>query len=124
MEGGVGFKLITEIRLSHPVVSSIIVTYSGIVMDTRLLHCEKTRSPIFVTLLGIVIDVKLLHFRNASSSILITLSGIVIDVRLLHTEKASSPIFITLSGNGKLFTRSILGHSDLREVRSSDTIAI
>ena len=57
---------------------------------------QKVLSPMLVTEFGIVIDVKLLQSSKAELPILVTEFGIVIDVKLLQSSKAEFPTIVTL----------------------------
>ena len=49
---------------------------------------------IYLTFSGIVIDVKLVQFLNAASPILVMLSESVTDVKFIHLQNADSPILV------------------------------
>ena len=67
-------------------------------IEVRLLHPLKARSPMLVTPSGRVIEVRLLQSSKALSPMLVTLSGILIEVRLLQPMKAPEPMLVTPSG--------------------------
>ena len=76
----------------------ILVTFSGIVIEARLVQSAKAEMPIRVRLLGRLTMVRLEHALKVDHPMLVMPFGIVILVRRLQLQKAASPNVLTLPG--------------------------
>ena len=78
--------IVNDVKFEHELskLELIIVTFSGITIETILVHTEKAPSPIEVTLSGISIDFNFLQFEKARLLIIVSSLFNVTDFKLLQ----------------------------------------